>query len=188
MSDNTTRDNLREAEKIREEYFNRKTEKRSFAVGDKVLVKFPKIPRGVNPKFFKKWRGGFIVMKKVGELNLVVRGFPHSKPILVHVDWVKAQTVNDRLVSFNPKIGADLPFSSPLSDDEDGPVLQYSAEPDFGAYIESALDSDEDKEEADKEKEAVGGAERAPAASHCSGRACSGRFACLSGSASSRYS
>ena len=86
MSYNAARDNLKEAEKIREEYFNRKTEKQSFAVGDKVLVKFPKIPRGVNPNIFKKWRGGFIAMKKVGELNLVVCASPHSKPILVHVD------------------------------------------------------------------------------------------------------
>ena len=93
LSYNAARDNLKEAEKIREEYFNRKTEKRSFAVGDKVLVKFPKIPRGVNPNFFNKCRGGFIVMKKSGELNLVVCASPHSKPILVHVDRVKAQTV-----------------------------------------------------------------------------------------------
>ena len=59
----------------------------------------------------------------------------------------------------------DLPFSSPISDDEDGPVLHYSAGPDFGAYIESASDSDsdEDNEETDKEKETVGGAECAPA-------------------------
>ena len=85
--------------------------------------------------------------KEVGELNLVVRASPHYKPILVHVDRVKAQTVNDRLVSFNPKFGADLPFSTPLSEDEDSPVLHYSAEPDFGAYIESASDSDKDKEE-----------------------------------------
>ena len=34
-------------------------------------------------------------MKKVGELNLVVCASPHSKPILVHVDQVKAQTVNE---------------------------------------------------------------------------------------------
>ena len=134
-------------------------------MGDKVLVKFPKIPRGVNPNFFKKWRGGFIVKKKVGELNLVVRASPHSKPILVHVNRVKAQTVNDRLVSFNLKFGADLPFSSPQSDDEDGPVLHYSVEPDFGAYIESASDSEEDKEEASGEKEAtaVGQARGEPA-------------------------
>ena len=73
---------------------------------------------------------------------------------------VKAQTVNDRLVSFDPKFGADLPFSTPLSEDEDGPVLCYSAELDVGAYIKSAPDSDEDKE---REEESAGGEERAPA-------------------------
>ena len=39
LSYNAARNNLKEAEKIREEYFNRKSEKRSFAVGDRVLVK-----------------------------------------------------------------------------------------------------------------------------------------------------
>ena len=108
-------------------------------------------------------------MKKVGELNLVVRASSHSKPILVHVERVEAQTVNDRLVSFNQKIGADLPFSSPPSDDEDGPVLHYSAGPDFGAYIESASDSDEGKEEEVKEKEAAGSAEGTPAVGQARG-------------------
>ena len=50
-----------------------------------------------------------------------------------------------RLVSFDPKIGADLPFSIPVSEDEDGPVLHYS-EPDFGVYIKSASKLDDEKE------------------------------------------
>ena len=37
-------------------------------------------------KVFKKWCGGFVVVKKVGNLNLLVCASPHSKPILVHLD------------------------------------------------------------------------------------------------------
>ena len=37
------------AEAARTEYFNRSVEERSFKLGDKVLVKFPMVPKGVNP-------------------------------------------------------------------------------------------------------------------------------------------
>ena len=68
------------------------------------------------------------VVKKVGELYLLACTSPHSKSILVHVDCVKALTVNDRLVSFHLKIGVELPFSTPVSEDESGPVLLYCAD------------------------------------------------------------
>ena len=50
LSYNAARDNLKEAEKIREEYFNRKTEKRSFAVGDMKL----KSSQGCQPQIFQE--------------------------------------------------------------------------------------------------------------------------------------
>ena len=74
--------------------FEKSVEKRNFCVGDKVLVKFPMVPKGVNPKFFKKWCGGFVVVKKVGNLNLLVCASPHSKPILVHVDRTNIRTIS----------------------------------------------------------------------------------------------
>ena len=42
------------AEVARTEYFNHSVEQRFFKLGDRVLVKFPMVPKGVNPKFFKK--------------------------------------------------------------------------------------------------------------------------------------
>ena len=86
------------AENARKSYFDRKMKERVFSVGDRVLVHFPKVPRGVNPKFYKKWRGSYEVIKKVGNLNLLVRASLHSKPILVHVDRVRALSSADRLV------------------------------------------------------------------------------------------
>ena len=113
----------------------------------KEAKKICSVRQGVNAKVFQKWRGGFTVIRKVGELTLVYCTSPHSKPILVYVDWVKVQTVNNRLVLFNLKIGADLTFSFPVSEDNSGPVAHYSADPDFGAYIQSTSESDEEKEE-----------------------------------------
>ena len=66
------KDNMKLAEEARTEYFNRSVEERSFKLGDKVLVKFPMVPKGVNPKFFKKWQGNFTVVKRIGNLNLLV--------------------------------------------------------------------------------------------------------------------
>ena len=51
-----------------------------------MLVFFPKVPKGVNPIFYKKWWGSYEVVKKVGNLNLLVPESLHAKPILVHVD------------------------------------------------------------------------------------------------------
>ena len=47
------KDNLKLAEDARTEYFNHSVEKRFFKKGDKVLVKFPIVPKGVNPKFLR---------------------------------------------------------------------------------------------------------------------------------------
>ena len=128
------RENMILAEDVRKAYFDQSVEKRDFSVGAKVLVNFPMVPKGVNPNLFKKWCGGFVVVKKVGSLNLLVRASPHSKPILVHVDRVKHVHPNDQLVKFDPEKGKDRPFDDPpMEDDLDLPVQIYSPEADFGA-------------------------------------------------------
>ena len=89
------KDNMKLAKAARTEYYNCSVEERSFKLGDKVLVKFLMVPKGVNPKFFKKCRGNFTVVRRVGNLNLLVRASAHTKPILVHV--VQAEMVLSRL-------------------------------------------------------------------------------------------
>ena len=140
------KDNLNLAVDVRTEYFNCSVEKRFFKIGEKVLVKFSMVATGVNPKFLKKWRGNFIVMKKVGNLNLLVRASLHSKQILVYVDRVKHMHIKGQLVSFNPDLGKDFLFQQDSDVDEhtDGPVKHYSA--DFGNH-ESASSSGEESEE-----------------------------------------
>ena len=51
LSFKQVRNNLEDARRHREDYFNRRTTDRAFRVGEQVLIKFPKIPIGVNPKF-----------------------------------------------------------------------------------------------------------------------------------------
>ena len=142
------KDSMVLAENAQKLYFDRKTKERVFSVGDRVLVHFPKIPRGVNPKFYKKWLGSYEVIKKVGNINLLVRASLHSKPILVHVDRVRALSTADRLVkltgereeSFPP-----LPTPAAFSGGKDECVEHNSPSDDFSAYIESALESEDDE-------------------------------------------
>ena len=97
----------------------------------------------MNPKFYKKWRDSYEVIKKVGTLNLLVRASLHSKPILVHVNRVRAFSMDDRLVkltgereeSFPP-----LPAPAAFSGEKDKSVEHYSPSGDFSAFIESEDD------------------------------------------------
>ena len=89
LSFKQVRNNLEDARRHREDYFNRRTTNRAFRVGEQVLVKFPKIPIGVNPKFYKVWRGPYTVVKVLSRLNLKLQVGAYGKTIVVHVDRVK---------------------------------------------------------------------------------------------------
>ena len=101
----------------------------------------------MNPKFYKKWRGSYEVIKKVGNLNILVRASLHSKPILVHVDQVGALSTADRLVKLTgereesfPPLPAPAAFSG-----EDESVEHNSPFDDFSAFIKSASESEDDE-------------------------------------------
>ena len=98
------KDNLASARDAREVYFNQKTKDRKFSVGDQVLVKFPQVPRGQNPKFYKKWKGVFKVVKVLGRLNLVVQHNQGRKQLVVHVDRVRHLTLAENESFFDSKI------------------------------------------------------------------------------------
>ena len=70
-------------------YYDKKAQERDFSVGDRVLVYFPSVPVGVNPKFYKKWRGLYTVVRKISPLNLELKSDPGEKSVYVHVDRVK---------------------------------------------------------------------------------------------------
>ena len=83
------RQHMEEARILRENYYNRKTLAREFVVGDRCLVHFDATLRTANRKFIKMWKGVYRVTDVVGNVNLKLRATPQSKPILVHVNWVK---------------------------------------------------------------------------------------------------
>ena len=95
------RNNLEDARRHREDYFNRRTTERAFCVGEQVLVKFPKIPIGVNPKFYKVWRGPYTGVKVLSHLNLNVQAGAYGKTIVVHVNRVKHMNLHDEGVIFD---------------------------------------------------------------------------------------
>ena len=82
-------ENMVEAEEIRKEYYNRKSQEREFNIGDRILVHFPHMPKGINRKFFKLWKMCRVVAK-VGPVNLRVRTMKEEKgkksEFLIHVD------------------------------------------------------------------------------------------------------
>ena len=80
---------MEESRILREKYYNRNSQAREFAVGDRCLVHIDATPRTANRKFIKKWKGVYTVADVVGKVNLKLRATPQSKPILVHVNRVK---------------------------------------------------------------------------------------------------
>ena len=93
----------------------------------------------MNPKFYKKWRGSYVVV------NLLVRASLHSKPILVHVDRVRALSPADKLVKLSGKDDESLPAPAAFSGKGGECVEHNSPSDDFSAYIESASESEDDE-------------------------------------------
>ena len=103
LSFNHVRDNLKDAQDMREQYFNRKADDRQFKVGQLVLVKFPQYPLGINKKFYKQWKGPYRVVRVLSRLNLKVALENGKKSITVHVDRVRALSPKDRESFFDSK-------------------------------------------------------------------------------------
>ena len=72
----------------------------------------------------------------------------HSKPILVHVDRVRALSTADRLVKLTGEREESFPsFATPaaFSGKKDESVEHNSPSDDFSAFIESASESEDDE-------------------------------------------
>ena len=108
--------NLGEAQRRQEEYFNRTAKEKEFMPGDKVMVYFPNVPQGCNPKFFTKWRA-FTVVKMVGPVNVAVKEGPKHKELLIHINRARLLT---------PAEKASTQTSDTLKDE---PAITQEAEP-----------------------------------------------------------
>ena len=76
-------------------YHDAKAKERSFELGQQVMLFSDQIPVNVNKKFFKKWRGPFVIIKKIGNLNLLLQEGPRTKKLLVHIDRVRHLSQSD---------------------------------------------------------------------------------------------
>ena len=160
------RDSLHEARFAREQYFNRRTKEREFSVGQEVLVKFPKIPTGVNPKFFKPWKGPYRVTKVLSRLNLKVQAGLTGKKMVVHVDRVRHMRLEDQEEAFcsnKARLRGDVPHATqefrdlPKSDDicqnpdekiDDGNVGYFPPDEDLQEFPESDTEEEDNVEDA----------------------------------------
>ena len=104
------KENLQEAQKRQEDYFNRSAKDRSYVKGQRVLCHFPNVPVGVNQKFFRKWRL-FTVVRMVGPVNVELREKPKSRSITVHINRTRlacpAETASTAVDDGGGEEGAD---------------------------------------------------------------------------------
>jgi hypothetical protein len=79
-------ENLEEQRDRQEGYYYEKTEYRTFAPGDQVIMYYPNPLPGISPKFHIFWKT-FTVIEIVGRVN-VKASQDNKKPIVVHINRV----------------------------------------------------------------------------------------------------
>ena len=89
------KDNLEEAQKKQEDYFNKSAKERTYTKGQRVLCHFPNVPPGVNQKFMRRWRM-FTVKRMIGPVNVELQESAKSKPITVHINRTRLATPAER--------------------------------------------------------------------------------------------
>ena len=94
------RNHLEEQASRAKHYHDLKAKARQFKIGQRVMVFFPDAPKGVNQKFFKRWRGPYLVKNLVGKLNLELQDMekPRAKTVIIHYDRCKVIKSDQELV------------------------------------------------------------------------------------------
>ena len=67
--------------------YNRNTQTRSFKAGQWVWVYY--LPSD-KQKFGRGWKGSYLVVDKLGELNYRVQEKPESRVLTLHIDHIKS--------------------------------------------------------------------------------------------------
>jgi hypothetical protein len=76
--------------KIEKYYYDRTSRAASYAVGDEVLLLDTATKPGQLAKFKKRWKGPFIVMAKLSDLNYQIKPYDRrGKRIIVHQNRLK---------------------------------------------------------------------------------------------------
>jgi len=67
------KDNIKISQENQKKFYDRKAKKRSFNIGDKVLIKNPKIKGGIKGKIKRKWQGPAEIVEKKSDAVYKIR-------------------------------------------------------------------------------------------------------------------
>ena len=110
-------------------YHDVKARSRKFKIGQRVMVYFPDPPAGVNPKFWKKWKGPFLIKNLIGNLNLELQSMekPKARHLVIHIDrCVESKSDKDLVGGFDhpepaPPKDEDLSWADQVEIEQDAP-------------------------------------------------------------------
>ena len=83
---NRARTNLKKSAERQSRVYDKNTFLREFKIGDWVWVFYPP---AFKEKFGRDWKGPFLVVKKLSDVNYVVQQKPDSRKVTLHVDHMK---------------------------------------------------------------------------------------------------
>ena len=87
----TVKDNLENARRKREIYFNKKTKEIKYEIGEKVYLEIPPQNLGVSRKLQPLYRGPYRIINKTGPVNVTISEiYGPQKNMVVHVNRIKA--------------------------------------------------------------------------------------------------
>ena len=82
----TARKNLKKSNIYQKRHYDLKAKKRSLQAGQAVWVYEPTRKIGVCQKLTSKWKGPFIITKKLDDMNYVVKKYPKKPGKVFHID------------------------------------------------------------------------------------------------------
>ena len=74
--------------------------------GQPVWLCYPTIRKGVCQKLTSPWRGPYVVLQRINEVNYKIQTGPRSNPIIVHIDKLKCEGHNPP-AWYQPRRGRD---------------------------------------------------------------------------------
>ena len=66
-------------------YYDQKQKQVNFQINDQVMVYFPVAIQGLSKKLTAKWRGPFVILEKLSEVNYRIKEVNGDKVFAVHV-------------------------------------------------------------------------------------------------------
>lgn len=104
------RQHLNTQHRRQKQIYDRKVEGVPYAVGDKVWLHSPAVPRGRSKKFFRPWQGPYIVVKVLSDVVYRIKKMePPHRCIVVHYDRLKPYTGTKQSLEKEPTEASSEP-------------------------------------------------------------------------------